>query len=208
MRKYRESDKSESLGLFRMLLNLLYIFFLISLARGVWYYRLLPDIIPPLIPVFWPLSVPLPKAVYLLLPLISGMILAGYRIWAGKPGTLRFTGRDVPAAIAGRSYKGDVDESDSEEGTSLEQDTNEGSKASVENIRRWLSQPRVSLFLLQVIAVSLYSYVQEILLTRLTGRYTIAFFLSHVHGWVLALSLIVVLFSIMIRMYRKNHGLS
>lgn len=208
MRKYRESDKSEPHGLFRMFLNLLYVLFLISLARGVWYYRLLPDVIPPQIPVLWPFSVPLPRFVYLLLPLISGAILSGYLIWSKKAGAARVTGRDIPASIENPSQNGSVNESDSGEETSLQQDWKGGSKASVENIRRWLGQPRVSGFLLQVIAVSLYGYIQEVLLTRLTGRSTFAFFLSHVHGWILTLSLATFLISIMFRMYRKNHGLS
>ena len=78
----------------------------------------------------------------------------------------------------------------------------------MERIRQGLSHPKVISFQLQVIAVSLYAYVQETLLFRLAEESDLSSFLVYVYGGVLALSLSTFLYSVIIRMYRKNHGLS
>lgn len=208
MKKRRELDKYEPLALFRMLLYFPPILFISSLARGIWYYRLLPDVVPPLIPVLWPFSVPLPRPFYLLLPLIAGVVLSASGIWGRKAGTHQFGAGDKLSSEELPSLEDSASRFHTEEEASLERDMDVGRKAGMEWIRKVFSHPVVVSFLLQVIAVFLYAYVQETLLSRLAPGTDLSSFLVYAYGGVLALSLSTFLFSVIIRMYRKNHGLS
>lgn len=208
MKKSDESDKYEPSALFRMLRYLPSLLFLISLMRGIWYYRLVPDIVPPLIPVLWPFSVPLPRCFYLLLPFPAGAFLYAGDIWVRKAGAYPLGAGDRQLSAAKPSLEDPYSGHHREEEALLGAELDAGRKTGMERIRQALSHPRVVSFLIQVIAVSLYAYVQETLLSRLAEGTDLSSLLMHVYAGVLGLSLSTFLFSVIIRIYRKNHGLS
>lgn len=188
MKKKSGRDHEGKTLLFRLFLNLPAILFLLSMSRGTWYYQFLPEVVPPLLPVLWPFSMPLPRSLYLLLPLVTGTFLYGSRIWAREKEGPQLPLRDE--AAPGEGDSGSV------------------RHGPVQRLRQQVSRPIAVSFILQMIVVSLYSYIQERLLTNLPGGLDFASRLSRIHGFVLALFLAVFLFTLMIRMYRKENPLA
>lgn len=172
---------------FRMLGRLPAALFLVSVVRGIWYFRYLPDAVPPSLSILWPFSLPLPREFYLLLPLCTGAILFVSMVWSEKKVRTHYLKRDKRP--------------------SLEKDPWGRGQGSVESVRSLVSHPQVISFLLQAIVVAFYSFIQERLLTTLTGRPDFSGLLSRFYGWVLVIFLTIFLFSIIIRMYRKDNTL-
>lgn len=172
---------------FGMLVTIPAALFLVSLVRGIWNYRYLPDVVPPSLSILWPFSLPLPRTFYLLLPICTGVFLFGSLVWSRKKVRIHYLERD--------------------KATTLEKDPWGSGRGRVESVRSLVGHPQIVSFLLQVIVVTFYSFIQERLLTVLTGRPDFPSRLSLFYGWVLVIFLTIYLFSIIIRMYRKENPL-